>query len=350
MALVRYLPSGALDLAFGDRGVVTLAAAGKKAQATGVSLLPSGKILVGGTASERIVLARLHPDGTRDTTFGTGGVAMLAFGADATDGNTLLALGDGDVVVAGSALGTEDHDFAFARFDEAGRPDVLCGSDGRVRTDFGGAHDAAFGLAPAADGGLYLAGEGTGTDGIAEFALAKYREDGSLDTTFGTGGRVMLGFGSAARVGALRVLPTGTLVAAGTIFKTDRDSDVAFAFFRPDGTPDTTFGEGGLLVRGLGGEGLDGVNALALAPLGRIVAAGRTGADFAVTRVVVGAPGDATWDGKIDVVDVFALVNYLYAAGPVPAGHADANGDESVDVRDLFYLVNFLYAGGPAPR
>ena len=62
------------------------------------------------------------------------------------------------------------------------------------------------------------------------------------------------------------------------------------------------------------------------------------------------ADADANGDGVIDVADVFYLINYLFASGPIPIGEADANGDGAVDVTDIFYIINNLFAGGPAPQ
>jgi dockerin type I repeat protein len=60
--------------------------------------------------------------------------------------------------------------------------------------------------------------------------------------------------------------------------------------------------------------------------------------------------GDVNADGATDVLDVFYLINFLFAAGPDPIGFADTNGDGNVDVLDVFYLVNYLFAGGPLPK
>lgn len=59
--------------------------------------------------------------------------------------------------------------------------------------------------------------------------------------------------------------------------------------------------------------------------------------------------GDVNGDGTVNVADVFFVVNYLFAGGPVPPGLANVNGDSSLDVSDVFYLVNSLFAGGPSP-
>jgi hypothetical protein len=59
--------------------------------------------------------------------------------------------------------------------------------------------------------------------------------------------------------------------------------------------------------------------------------------------------GDVNFDGTIDVLDVFYLINRLFAAGPAPLDSGDANGDTSTDVLDVFHLINFMFAGGPSP-
>ena len=62
-----------------------------------------------------------------------------------------------------------------------------------------------------------------------------------------------------------------------------------------------------------------------------------------------GVIGDVNGDGTIGVDDVFYLVNYLFAHGPLPVGPSDVDGDYKLDVADVFYLVNYLFAGGDPP-
>jgi hypothetical protein len=73
-----------------------------------------------------------------------------------------------------------------------------------------------------------------------------------------------------------------------------------------------------------------------------------TGQRYHYTRVVF-PNGDANADGKVDVLDVFSVINYLFAGGPSPGCPTDVNGDGHVDVLDVFYLINYLFAAGPAP-
>jgi hypothetical protein len=62
-----------------------------------------------------------------------------------------------------------------------------------------------------------------------------------------------------------------------------------------------------------------------------------------------GIIGDADGNGVVDVSDVFFLINYLFAGGPLPYGPVDVNDDLKVNVSDVFYLINYLFAGGPLP-
>jgi hypothetical protein len=60
--------------------------------------------------------------------------------------------------------------------------------------------------------------------------------------------------------------------------------------------------------------------------------------------------GDANGDGTVDVSDIFYLVNFLFAGGPIPLGRANVNGGNgAIDVSDVFYLINYLFAGGQPP-
>src|SRR5688572_14896726 len=92
---------------------------------------------------------------------------------------------------------------------DAGFLDPTFGTGGRVLTDFGGAlGDAARGVATQAGDKLVVAGTAAGgADGRGDFALARYLATGALDTTFGTGGRVLTSFGAPSQAHAVIVQP-----------------------------------------------------------------------------------------------------------------------------------------------
>ena len=66
-------------------------------------------------------------------------------------------------------------------------------------------------------------------------------------------------------------------------------------------------------------------------------------------RLVVAAAAQDEAGDKVNVLDVFYLINALFAGAGAPVGSADVNGDGIVDVLDVFYLINYLFAGGAAP-
>jgi hypothetical protein len=59
--------------------------------------------------------------------------------------------------------------------------------------------------------------------------------------------------------------------------------------------------------------------------------------------------GDVNGDHVVSVIDVFYLINHLFAGGPPPVGSGDVNGSGSANVLDVFWLINYLFAGGPPP-
>jgi len=164
------------------------------------------------------------------------------------------------------------------------------GTDGKVRTDFGG-DDVANALAIQADGKIVAAG-GKGR----AFALARYTRDGRLDGSFGTAGRVVTDFGVARAdecaepcergAAAVAIQGDGKIVAAG-----GKGSDFALARYLPDGRLDPSFGRGGQVVTDVGArptrfqaDWQRGANALAILPDGKIIVAGAGPGEFALAR------------------------------------------------------------------
>src|SRR5262249_28255379 len=144
--------------------------------------------------------------------------------------------------------------------------------DGKVATDFGGLEDGAFGVALQADGKIVAAGWASVAGG-ADFALARYNADGTLDDSFGTHGKVTTDFASSFDVGeALIVRPDGKIVVVGSTSPTLGVIDFAVARYNADGTLDSGFGSGGKVTTDFGAE--DTAHAVALQADGKIVVVG----------------------------------------------------------------------------
>ena len=166
--------------------------------------------------SEDFALARYNPNGTLDGTFGTGGKVTTDFNGDDDEAHALVLQPDGKLVAAGQAeSGYRGRDFALARYNPNGSLDATFGTGGKVTTDFAGNDDAAFGAVLQSDGKIVAAG-GAKTSRSQDFALARYNANGSLDATFGTGGKVTTDFaGNDDAAFALALQQDGKLVAAG---------------------------------------------------------------------------------------------------------------------------------------
>ncbi|MFN3564716.1 MAG: hypothetical protein ACK4V1_01855 [Burkholderiaceae bacterium] len=289
-ALARYNADGALDATFGSDGRVVTPIGSTNSSAYAVALAPTGKIVVAGYSYNGtnfdFALARYNADGTLDTTFGSGGKVLTPIGASDEIAYALALAPDGKLVVAGYSHSGTKFDFALARYNADGTLDPTFGSGGKVLTPIGAGHDYAFALALAPDGKIVVVGMSS-NGGNADFALARYNADGSLDTTFGSGGKVVTPIGTSHdQAYAVALAPDGRIVVAGSTYNGTK-YDFALARYNADGSLDTGFGSGGKVVTTIG-SGDDETYALALAPDGRIVVAGKsfngTAFDFALVR------------------------------------------------------------------
>jgi uncharacterized delta-60 repeat protein len=294
-ALARYRQDGALDPTFGTRGRVTTDF-GNGSQATALVVQADGKLVAAGTVSNDtggdFALARYRPNGTLDPTFGTGGKVTIDFAGGADAAAALAVQADGKLVVAGSATVGTNGNFALARLRPNGTLDPTFGTGGIVIVDIGGSFDDARALV-VQDGRVVAAGFTFGDDfASGDFALARLRPNGTLDPTFGTAGIVTTDVAGSFDDAEALILQDGKLIAGGTSF-TGTTSDFALARYRPNGTLDPTFGTGGTVTTDLSGGVLGGddlINALVIQD-GRLVAAGfaftgetSTGFDFALAR------------------------------------------------------------------
>ena len=267
--------TGELDPSFGTGGKVTTAIGPVESEAYALVRQPDGKLVAAGYArsgtSDDFALARYNADGSLDTSFGTGGKVLTAIGS--TDSaNALVRQPDGKLVAAGySHTGASGYDFALARYNVDGSLDTSFGSGGKVTTAFSSGPDLVYALTLQPDGKLVAAGRAdNGSDD--DFALARYNADGSLDTSFGTGGKATTFIGSGDDLAyALALQPDGKLVAAGSNLQGPQ-SVIALARFNPNGALDASFGVGGKVATAIGSHSY--ADALAVQPDGKLVVAG----------------------------------------------------------------------------
>jgi uncharacterized delta-60 repeat protein len=288
---------GDLDPSFGSAGKVTTDF-GVNDGAGDVGIQPDGKIVAVGSSSGDFALARYSLDGSLDSSFGIDGKVTTDFGRD--DAASGIAIqGDGKVVVAGNTgLFGGEADFAVARYNPDGSPDPSFGVAGKVTTDFASGDDLAFDVALQADGKIVVAGRADHTT-TRDFALARYDPDGSLDASFGSGGKVTTDFTGGPGVDialGVTIQGDGKIVAAGW---SGPPTNFALARYNPDGSLDPNFGGGGKLTTDFGSD--DFARDVAIQSDGKIVAAGWSGQpefrDFALVRYNGDGSLDTGFDG-----------------------------------------------------
>jgi uncharacterized delta-60 repeat protein len=195
--VVRFKANGALDGAFSGDGKLVLNVGPGDADAYDVIVQPDGKIVVAGeyAAADHVanfLIVRLHPDGSRDHSFGGDGVVQTPFGEGRDGAWRLARAGDGKLVVGGwtergYATGTGTYGAALARYLPSGGLDKTFGGDGKVVTFIDQSHDAYVSGLDLFQGRVYASLLYSAGDS-RRIAVLRYLSDGRLDLGFSSDG------------------------------------------------------------------------------------------------------------------------------------------------------------------
>lgn len=312
----QLLSAGMIDPSFSTNGVAltTLSTVTYPDEvAYDVQIQADGKIVAAGYASTAKTsndfgLARYNANGSLDTSFGAGGKVLTDFGGTrdrATDmaiqaGGKIIAVGISNRNTSTKAGALPNNDFALARYNLNGSLDTTFGAGGKVTTAIStsASADSFFHYADTATAvviqpdGKILVGGKTSNGSKLDFALVRYNANGTLDTTFGAGGKVVtaIGPGNDDLNGmALQTVieggtPTIKIVVAGSVYS-GTSTDFALARYNLNGSLDTTFGAGGKVITAIS-PSRDTANDLVIQPDGKIVLAGTSGGsgDFTLAR------------------------------------------------------------------
>jgi uncharacterized delta-60 repeat protein len=332
-ALVRYKLDGSIDQAFGTlgNGRVITDFNSTRDRVAGVVVQTDDKIVVAGTVCNLagppncdFALARYHPNGAPDESFGTMGLVREIVGATQVAHGVALQQ-DGKIVVAGQQTNDLDYsDFLIARYLPNGAPDTSFGDAGKVVTSFG-YWDIAWAVAIQNDSKIVAVGESTPPMGSPTYgALARYNADGTLDSSFnGMGiygpyfclvlqipscGKIKVGLGGGTYDYPVSVAlrkadgtEDGKIVVAGGF---------GLARFNADGSLDMDFGNAGITD-----IQVHGASAVAILGNGHIVVAGSTSNDFGLSifeptgQPCAGAGSSVTTDfnGSFDTASGMAV-------------------------------------------
>jgi uncharacterized delta-60 repeat protein len=305
------LTDGFLDSTFGTSGIVTTSVGGSDDRATDTVVQSDGKILVTGTdgsAPRKVFVARYLTNGSLDSSFGSAGIAIPNIGTIPASSVALALQSDGRIVVVGTLLGSpadDDEMFAF-RLTSTGVLDTTFGAAGVVRLDIGSFHDRAADVVVQPDDKVIVVGnvykrEVTPESEMEDFdnvALVRLNANGERDSSFGSAGVVNHDLGdNRAEVAGAALQPDGKIIVTGAVREVNEPSK-RFATWRflSNGSPDSSFGVGGLAMMALGDLGGAGASAVVQSD-GKIVVAGMYDAmmssDFLVVRYVANGDLDA---------------------------------------------------------
>lgn len=278
LVVARYNGDGSPDNSFDGDGKLTIDSLGS---AQAVVIQPDGKIVIAGGVSGQFALVRLNPDSSLDGSFGESGIALTAFvGSAAAHAVTLQP--DGKIVVGGES----NRDFALARYNPDGSLDASFYLGGKVAISFPDVFptraDSVTSVLIQPDGKIVAGGSVQFTNNTRAIGLARFNSDGSFDNSFGGDGRaVVLDFNTSfTQQVALAQQPDGKILAAGS----GGLPDFALARFNLDGSLDQTFGNGGKMTTDFGGPQQDAARGIALQSDGKFVVVGLVNNDFGIAR------------------------------------------------------------------
>lgn len=268
--VVRLTPAGLPDGGFGRAGVVRLSGLTTPFQTDyyyGVEALaprPGGGLFAAGDGNGVTFVAALTPDGSLDSTFGTGGLvtksgSKAAYAAPTATGTD----GAGDIfslVQTDSGMSLSEGTVVL-RYSPQGKLDPEYGEEGKAYVP-----PLSEGFAVAPDGSVYVASSQTST-------LSKLTPAGSLDPSFGEEGSVFLPGGRAFGPAAVTRLADGDLLVAGRQTKRIGTWPAVFRYL-PDGELDHSFKKIELPMKRPGRTGTWNVAAMAIDGHGRILLGG----------------------------------------------------------------------------
>jgi uncharacterized delta-60 repeat protein len=306
--------AGSIDTSFGNDGYSILPL-GTWVAAAGDVIQPDGKIVSAGEAEidgvDELVVTRMDSDGDLDRSFGNDGVVIVnppgGAGMDSGAGITLQP--DGKIVVAGTARfqGTGPLAMAAFRFLPDGTPDPSFGIDGIALVPLG-LEAIANAVVVAPDGKILL--DGDALIGHTEFAAARLNADGTPDTSFGTGGVTTISNPEGAAWGM--VLEQDGKILLGGEQDTASSKNLMAVQLQPNGALDDSFASNGILQLSIGSWSQ--ATAVALQPDGRIILAGGAITPGGDVGVAIRLLPDGSYDPSFGSAGIATFPDYTVNA------------------------------------
>ncbi|MCF7734399.1 MAG: choice-of-anchor D domain-containing protein, partial [Akkermansiaceae bacterium] len=290
--------------------------------------------------------------GDGDPIFGAHGKVTTAVGVANDAGRAVVVQADGRILVAGYTQVGTPEDFALARYRSDGTLDPTFGTGGKVTTAVGTFKDFARCMALQSDGRILVAGE-VSNGSASDFGIVRYLANGTLDPSFGTGGiaSVSIAAGNDFPKG-LFARSDGKIVVAGAA-----STDFGVARLNTDGTLDTSFGTAGTVMTDFGTGTTDYAETALMQSDGRIIVAGRVstathGYDFGLVRYQADGALDASFGtgGKVSTtVGGGNAEDICFSLTQQSDGRIIAAGDSLWGGGSTFEVVRYLANGSLDP-
>ena len=344
---------GELDVSYGTEGVSIAPVGTAMAPAAAVVRSPGGNkvIVVGDVEGGDVAIARFRPGGNLDPGFGDDGIVILDLGG--TEEAAGVAVDSQDrVVVATTRTQGATVEFAIARLREDGELDTSFSETGRRIVDFGSsAESRAAGVAVQLDDRIVVAGTRTNSSGSV-FAVARLDEDGEFDTTFAGNGKRVIDFGvdngNDVFASDVTLQDDGKVLVAGTL-EGSSGMQLALARLDADGEPDDTL-DGNGKVQTTFSPDVRG-EAVAVSALGRIVVVGtRDGSsddDFAIAVYKPDGELDEGFAGNGKRTTDFSADESAHGVAIQPDGKIVVAGTRSGSNGRDFAVARYLPDGTP---
>lgn len=278
---------------------------GKNEDAKSVLLMGDGRIVIGGEGNAGTYaqhgLVRFLANGALDTTFGSGGKVSIDFGR-LSHLHGIARQTDGKLVVIGDSYGGVNNGgrIAVARLNVNGSLDTSFGAGGKVEASYGESSNG-HAVVIGADGKITIGGyvENTNSGLASACYVARFTASGQVDTAFGSGGSTVatLGSGTTNYCHQLVMQTDGKVVIAGGTLR-NSIGDFVMARYTTTGALDASFGSGGVVSTEFGGRlpsSSDEASAIALQPDGKLLLGGYTEGKFAVARYSSAGALDTTF-------------------------------------------------------
>src|SRR5688572_20480916 len=341
---------GDLDTSFNSTGKVISDFNTSPDGATSLVIQPDGKIVTVGYTSVgtnySFALTRHMPDGSLDSSFGGTGKVTTDFAPGYEFGSSVVLQPDGKIIVAGNKYSPPQYDNALIRYMPDGSLDTTFGMGGKVEHTIGQGDGGINSIQLQPDGKIVACGIATNNAFSREFAIARYNSDGSVDATFGMAGIVLFDFATSSDFAfALAIQLDGKIVVGGS---TGQDPAYDFGLLRLDslGNVDSTFGTNGTVVTDFGRPD-EWANALVIQPDGKIILCGYSGSPYQVAMASYEVNGtlDVTFNGTGKVLTSASSHDEGYAIALQIDGKIVVSGMARNGSNQEFSILRYTTAG-----